>query len=449
MIWFYRLLYLPGLLIALPYYGLRMWRRGGYRKDFQHRFGRFRRLAPAAAGKKRIWLQAVSVGEILAIGPLIDALQANGDIEIVLTTTTSTGYVEARKRYKASVLAIGIFPLDFWLFSRTAWARIQPDAVILTESELWPEHLHQARKRGVPAFLVNARISDTSFKRYKQMPALAKRLLGKLDHVFAASDLDQERLIELGVDAARLASTGSIKFDVPIGAPLSSHAKQALRTELGFTSENQTTPFVLLGSSTWPGEEATLLQVQDAVIKAGVDCRLLLVPRHAERAPDITRLLASQPRTWHQRSTKTELQGPLSIHLADTTGELARLSQAADLAFIGKSLAPNIGGQTPIEAASLGLPILMGPNMNNFKAVSKSLLTAGAAQVVQDAEHLQALVLKLVADQTTRDSMSAAGRDWHDRSKGSSQRIATAILAALDLERVVRTQRTEIRIEQQ
>ena len=132
MIWFYRLLYLPALLIALPYYLVRMWRRGGYARSFQHRFGRFHRMDASAETTTRIWLQAVSVGEVLAVGPLIEALQRDGGVEIVLTTTTSTGYAEARKRYAGKVERIGIFPLDFWLFNRAAWKRIQPDAIILT-----------------------------------------------------------------------------------------------------------------------------------------------------------------------------------------------------------------------------------------------------------------------------------------------------------------------------
>ena len=432
MIWFYWLLYLPGLLLALPYYGLRMWRRGGYGKDFQHRLGRFRRLPSPQAGKKRIWLQAVSVGEVFAISPLIDALQQDESIEIVLTTTTSTGYAEARKRYKDRVFSIGIFPLDFWLFTRTAWKRIQPAAVILTESELWPEHLHQAHKRGIPTFLVNARISDTSFKRYQQIPKLARRLLRKLDHLYAASDLDQARLCQLGVEKARIASTGSIKFDVSIEPRLGEAERTTLRDELGFTSETaDTQPFVMLGSSTWPGEEAALLRIQQKAIQAGVDCRLLLVPRHAERGPELIRLLDSQPLAWHQRSQGAGLKNPVNIHLADTTGELTRLTQAADLAFIGKSLAPNVGGQTPIEAAGLGIPILMGPNMNNFRAVAKSLVLSGAARVTADEQQLEAQVLELAKDSGTRESMSVAGRNWHAKSKGSSVRIAESILAAL------------------
>lgn len=429
MIWFYRLLFLPGLLVALPYYLLRMWRRGGYGKSFQHRFGCFHRLEAPSPGKTRFWLQAVSVGEVLAIRPLIDALQSDPDIEIVLTTTTSTGFEEARKRYTGLVLSIGIFPLDFWLFSQAAWRRIRPDAVILTESELWPEHLHQARRRKVPAYLVNARISDTSFRRYRKVPTLARRMLEKFSGIYAASELDRSRLIELGCAAERVASSGSIKFDVQVGERATEEAQQALRKALGF---GEARPFVLLGSSTWPGEEAALLQTQQAVIEAGIDCRLLLVPRHAERSTELKVLLNAQALSWHQRSTQKEPEAEVRIYLADTTGELSQLTQAADLAFIGKSLAPNTGGQTPIEAACLGVPILMGPNMNNFKDVAQSLIRAGAAEQVDSAGALREAVIRLATDRSAREVMREAGPAWHLANRGSSQRIAAGILQSLD-----------------
>ena len=423
MIWFYRLLYIPGLVVALPYYLLRMWRRGGYRKDFQHRFGRGRRLPAPAQGKKRVWLQAVSVGEVLAIGPLIDALQRKGDVEIVLTTTTSTGYAEARKRYQDKVFSTGIFPLDFWLFSRTAWKRIQPDAVILTESELWPEHLHQAARRRVPTFLINARMSDTSFGRYQKVRCLAARLFRKLSHIFAASDLDQQRLIALGADANRVTCTGNIKFDVALPRPLDLPGKRALRKELGFPEND----LVLLGSSTWPGEEALLLKIQQQVLNSGGNCSLLLVPRHAERGPELARLLSEQSLPWHQRSRSGAPTRTVRIHLADTTGELTRLSQAADLAFIGKSLPPNAGGQTPIEAAGLGIPIVMGPKMGNFKAVARSLVRNGAALQVENGDALSKEIIRLLEDPAARTQMSEAGRKWHARNTGSSARIAECI----------------------
>ena len=187
MIWLYRILYLPVLFAVLPYYGFRMWRRGGYGKDFWHRLGFFHRLKAPEPAKKRIWLQAVSVGEILAIGPLMNALLATGNVEIVLTTTTSTGYAEALKRYAQSTLCIGLFPLDFWPCSWLAWRRIQPDIVLLTESELWPEHLHRAHARNIPTFLINARISNKSFERYKKVSGLARRLLCKFDFIYAVT----------------------------------------------------------------------------------------------------------------------------------------------------------------------------------------------------------------------------------------------------------------------
>ena len=395
MIWFYRLLYIPGLAIALPYYIFRMWRRGGYRKSFQHRFGRFHRLPPSAPGKKRIWLQAVSVGEVLAIGPLIEALQKENSVEIVLTTTTSTGYAEARKRYADRVLAIGIFPLDFWLFSKTAWRRIQPDALILTESELWPEHLHQAKKRAIPTFLVNARISNRSYGRYLKVHSLASRMLQKFSLIFAASELDKNRLIELGAPAERVQMHGSVKFDVSIPSHLSAPERNALREELGFLPVAGTETFVLLGSSTWPSEEDALLETQRSLIEWGIDCRLLLVPRHAERGPELAKQLSTQPLAWHQRSSGKRADVTTQIHLADTTGELARLSQAADLAFIGKTLPPHHEGQTPIEAAGLGIPSIMGPKMSNFKELSQSLISAGASQRINTTTELIRAVTEL------------------------------------------------------
>lgn len=430
MILLYRLLFLPALVLALPYYLFRMWRRGGYGKDFQHRLGRFRRLPPPAEGKTRIWLQAVSVGEILAVGPLIQKLQSGNSVEIVLTTTTSTGYTEARKRYAHNVLGIGIFPLDFWLFSRLAWKRIGPDVIILTDSELWPEHLHQAKIHRAPAFLVNARMSDRSFRRYQKLPNLVRRLLIKFNGIYAASQHDADRLLQLGVDPQRIHSDGSIKLDVTLPTALDENGLAALRQELGFGAA-EAAPFILLGSSTWPGEEERLIQITTGLRNAGHDVRLLLVPRHAERGPELKRRLETQTLSWHQRSTGDCPKEGIIIHLADTTGEVSRLSQIADLAFIGKSLAPNEGGQNPIEAAGLGIPLLFGPNMSNFKLIANELVETGAARRVMDGDELANAIKELINDPAALNSMSEAGRNWLERNRGSSQRIANHILEEL------------------
>lgn len=424
MIWFYRLLYFPGILIALPYYILRMWRRGGYAKCFQHRFGFFHKLEQCTKGKKRVWIQAVSVGEVLAVQSLIEILQKDKQIEIVLTTTTSTGYNEAIKRYTNVVHSIGIFPLDFWFFSAMTWKHIRPDAIILTESELWPEHLHRAKVHNVPAFLINARFSDKSFRRYKIFPSISMRMLKKFLFIFPSSKLDRGRLLELGCSNERICRPGNIKFDVPNNTAFTETDRLDLRQSLGFSSEGA---FVLLGSSTWPGEEIALLKAQRAVIEKGIDCRLLLVPRHAERAPEILKLLSAQDLNWYQRTTRLELKECIHIYLADTTGELAHLTKAADLAFIGKSLPPCEGGQTPIEAASAGIPTVMGPKMNNFKDISKSLALCGASKSISDEEELVQVITELANDASTLVKMRNAAIGWHKLNRGTSERIAMRV----------------------
>jgi 3-deoxy-D-manno-octulosonic-acid transferase len=327
---------------------------------------------------------------------------------------------------------MGIFPLDFWPFSRLAWQRIQPDAVILTEGELWPEHLHQAKIRRAPCYLVNARMSDTSFRRYAKCTPLARRILSKFRAIYAASDHDAARLEKLGAAPERIQTTGSIKLDVPLPEPMNPAARAELMSELGFQRAGKSRPRVLLGSSTWPGEEEALIQAVSAIRATGVDLRLLLVPRHAERGSSVRRLLEAQDLPWHQRSSGLRPDKEVVIYLADTTGELGRLTQVADLAFIGKSLPPNEGGQTPIEAAGLGVPALMGPNMSNFKAVAVALVRIGAAETVESADALEKQVAALIQDEAQRTRMGQAGRAWHQKSRGSCQRIAGSILESVD-----------------
>ena len=250
MIWVYRVFFLPLLLLASPYYLWRMRRRGGYAEGFWHRFGQVPPLPVKATGAKRVWLQAVSVGEVLAIGPLLESLRREGGVEVYLTTTTSTGYRLAKEKYGALVLGIGYFPLDWWLFSAAAWRRVAPDLAILMEGERWPEHVRQAQRRGVPVISINARMSDRSFARSVRFRAVMQPLAAGLTQVLCAAKRDEERFAALGFPAGRLQTTGNLKLDVTI-PPLNAADKAALRREIGLPAEG----LVLLGSSTWPGEE--------------------------------------------------------------------------------------------------------------------------------------------------------------------------------------------------
>ena len=225
MSWAYRILFPLLLLLALPYYVWRMLRRGGYGAGFAQRLGFFPEMTPKTPGRSRVWIQAVSVGEIEAIGPLLRQLQASGKIELVLTTTTSTGYRLARERY-ADVARIGLFPADLWPCSALAWRRIRPDAVLLVEGELWPEHLAQARSRGVPAFLINARLSDRSFRRHAKFRRLSAYVLAHFRWIAAGSEEDARRFRELGFAAE---TTGNLKFDVAADAPMPAAERAQLR----------------------------------------------------------------------------------------------------------------------------------------------------------------------------------------------------------------------------
>lgn len=423
MLWLYRLFFLPALLVMSPVYLWRMRRRGGYRHAFRHRFGLHRRLRKKTPGIRRVWLQAVSVGEMLAIGPLLDALHRYG-VEVFLTTTTSTGYRIAEDRYQGRTIGIGYFPLDWWLFSALAWSRINPDLVILTEGERWPEHLRQAADRGVPVLSINARMSDRSFRRMMRFRPGAHLMLDGLRHVLACSAQDEARFRELGVTADRLRTTGNIKLDVNI--PKLGEAERAqLRRELGLPAG-----FVLLGSSTWPGETEALLTALQKAREGGVRCSLLIVPRHAERRTEIERILQKSGFTHHLRS-RGPAPGEVDVVVGDTTGELRKLTQLADLVFVGKSLPPHTEGQTPVEAAALEKPMLFGPGMGNFRLIAKDLVERGAALQVSDAAALAAEVQGLLRDAGRREALAAAAAQWHRENSGAMERTLEVIRGEL------------------
>ncbi len=424
MIWLYRILFLPLLLLLAPYYLWRMRRRGGYTENFSHRFGGTDLLPPKRKGVHRIWLQAVSVGEMLAIAPLLEALKREGNSEVYLTTTTSTGHKLAKEKYGALTIGIGYFPLDFWVFSARAWRKITPDLCILMEGERWPEHVHQAKIRGVSIISVNARLSDRSFRRSQKFRALLKPLTNDITQVLCSSKRDEQRFKALGYPAERLATTGNLKLDVSI--PLMSEAeKMQLRGELGLGNG-----LVLLGSSTWPGEEAALLEALRVARAGGLKVSLLLVPRHAERREELRGLLEKSGLTFHFRSAGPATR-EVDVAIGDTTGELREFTQLADLVFVGKSLPPHEGGQTPVEAAVLGKPVLHGPQMTNFREIIRTLTEAGAVREVESPSKLTELTVELLQDAAQREQLATAARGWYEVNRGATERTLGVIRGQL------------------
>ncbi len=421
MIWVYRILFVPALLILLPYYLWRMRRRGGYGENFSQRFGGTDVLPAKTPGRKRIWLQAVSVGEILAIAPLLEALHREGGADVYLTTTTSTGYKLAKEKYAALTIGIGYFPLDFWPFSARAWRRVQPDLCILMEGERWPEHVHQAAARGVPVLGVNARLSDRSYRRSLQFAFLLRPLTRGITRLLCASKQDAQRFKALGFTPAQLQTTGNLKLDVTIPSLSAGEATQ-LRRELGLGEAG----LVLLGSSTWAGEEEALLEALKAGRARGLPVSLLLVPRHAERREELRALLEKIGLKFHFRSAGPA-PGRVDVAVGDTTGELRKFTQLADVVFVGKSLAPHDGGQTPVEAAVLGKPVLHGPHMTNFREIIRTLTEAGAVRTVETHTDLVRVAVELLQDTVQRGELAAAARDWAEANRGATERTLAVI----------------------
>jgi len=425
MIWVYRLLFVPALLVLLPYYLWRMRKRGGYGENFSNRFGGVIPLPAKTSGRKRVWLQAVSVGEMLAVAPLLEALQREGLAEVYLTTTTSTGYKLAKEKYAALALGIGYFPLDFWPFSARAWRAVQPDLCVLMEGERWPEHVRQAAARGVPVLAVNARLSDRSYRRSMQFAFLLRPLARGITRVLCAAKQDAQRFRALGFPAEKLQVTGNLKLDVTIPR-LDDAARAALRRELGLPESG----LILLGSSTWPGEEEALLAALRAARGRGQPVSLLLVPRHAERREELRALLTKSGLAFHFRSAGAAT-GRVDVAVGDTTGELRKLTQLADVAFVGKSLAPHDGGQTPVEAAVLGVPLLHGPHMTNFREIMRSLTEAGAVRQVGTPDELVRAVVQLLENAPERAKLSAAGREWGEANRGATERTLAVLRGLL------------------
>jgi 3-deoxy-D-manno-octulosonic-acid transferase len=424
MIWLYRCLFLPVILLASPYYLRRMRKRGGYGPNFSHRFGSTPPLPPKRPGVRRIWLQAVSVGEMLAVGPLLEALKKDASVEVYLTTTTSTAHQIAHERYLPLVIALGYFPLDWWLFSVRAWRRIRPDLAILMEGERWPEHIRQGARRGVPVLSINARLSDRSFRRMWKARWLVPSLLGGITYSLPISSQDEERLRILGFPPDRMRITGNMKLDLTI-PPLSDAQKSERRRALGLGEG-----LVLLGSSTWEGEELVLVQALKAARSRGLKMSLLLVPRHAERRDGVAAVLAKTGLRYHFRSHGAAPR-EVDIAVGDTTGELRDFTQLADVVFCGKSLPPHEGGQSPVEAASLGRPLLFGPHMTNFREIARALREGGGAREVLNESELIAACVELLGDEVQRARMGVAALAWHAHNRGAIERTLAVIHAEL------------------
>ena len=409
MIWIlYNILFVIGFLFMLPKFLLRMMKRGGYAKDFAQRFARYRPDVESRLDEgRRVWVHAVSVGEVfVALKLMADWRERRPSLRFVLTTTTSTGHALAARQLDPRDVLL-YFPLDVpWVMKR-ALDTIDPLALVLVELELWPNLVRLAHERVIPVILVNGRVSDHSFGGYQRLRYFTRRLLPLLDVLCVQTQLDGERLISLGARPDRVRVLGTAKYDVATFDP---SGEDAARTLLRQARINDT-DLILLGGSTWAGEEHALLDAYKGLKTRYRNLVLVLAPRHAERTPDVLRQIKESHMSVVRRSELAkegyQPRARPQVFLLDTTGELKNFYACADIIFVGKSLTQH-GGQNPIEPALYGKPVVTGRNMENFRAVAEDLREAGALVEVSDLQSLRRSLDDLCSNPERRRALGEA-----------------------------------------
>jgi 3-deoxy-D-manno-octulosonic-acid transferase len=428
----YNVLFSLFFLLSAPYYLARLLRRGRWRDGFGQRFGRYHaRLKQALTNRHVIWLHAVSVGEVNVCTQLIRALEPRApNLKIVVSTTTSTGMAELRRKLPSHIEKI-YYPIDRHAWVRRAIHIVHPEAVVFVEAEIWPNFIWRLRDMRIPAFLVNARLSDRSYRGYRRYAFLFRPLFASFAGVGAQNDADAARLRELGCRPAAIHVVGSLKFDAARVEERRDLDVAALLSQLGVPPDAP----VLLGGSTHPGEEAILADLFVRLRPQHPRLFLVLVPRHFERSRDAARELEERRIPFVYRSELTAgsrfKPGEIACLLVNTTGELRYFYEHATVVFVGKSLTAH-GGQNPIEPAALGKAIILGPHMENFEAIVKSFLAAGGARQVQDAAELEQVTDLLLRDGRIREQLGAQALKVVQENRGAIDRTVDMILNQLD-----------------
>jgi len=420
--WIYNLVFPIVLLVMLPGFLHRMLRRGKYRHKFWQRFGLYSpRVRKRLGNGRRIWIHAVSVGEILIAKKLIREMRReNPAASFVLSTTTSTGFKLAA-REKSPWLEPIYNPLDFYFTARRAVRTIRPRMLILVEAEVWPNIVCEARAVGAGIALVNARLSPRSERRFRAARWITAPVFNQLDLLCLQEPEDIERWAGLGVERKRLIVTGSIKFD---DSGKAGGIRRDFTPVLSALGVEPGAP-VLLAGSTFEGEEILVAEVYRALRQEFPNLFLIIVPRHFERAPAVASQLEKSGFQVALR-TRPPTSGKSDLLLVDTTGELRDWFACATVVFMGKSLCAK-GGQNPAEPVAAGVPVVFGPYMQNFATLSRQFLRHGGAREVSDAQTLQEAVACLLADPLLRETMAANARGCLEVHQGATARTVAAI----------------------
>lgn len=427
----YNILFIIGFCLSAPFYFLKMWRRGNWQAGFEQRFAIYSsKLKQALTNRHVIWIHAVSVGEVNICIELIRALErALPNVKIVVSTTTSTGMGELHKKLPQHIEKI-YYPIDRRKFVKRALGTIYPEAIILVEAEIWPNFLWHAADLGIPVFLVNARVSEKSFRGYKRFGFLFRGLFSQFAGVGCQNETDAARLKELGFRPESVRTVGNLKFDAAKITGDRQLDVARIFKQVGFPED----ALILLGGSTHAGEEVILGEIYLRLKKEFSNLFLVIVPRHFERAKEVAKELSGiGAKTVFRTEIATETQLPprsADCLLVNTTGELRFFYQHADLIFVGKSLTTE-GGQNPIEPGALGKAMIYGPNMQNFVSISNAFVSRGGAIQVSDRMELEQEIGRLLRDPRRRAEIGAKALAVVQENVGAIDRTVQMIIPKL------------------
>jgi len=422
-----RLLYLAAVYLAAPVISVMLAARGLRDRSYWRNFGERLGLGlPLSAPP--IWVHAVSVGEVQAAAALVVALREHyPQIPVLVTTFTPTGAARARASFR-DMAEVRYLPFDLPGSVRRFLDRTRPRLAVIMETELWPNLYRECRRRRLPLVIASARLSRRSTDRYRRLGALFRETVAGAVAVAAQGEGDAERFRTLGAAVERTCVMGNLKFDFTLPPDIFERGRK-LREQYA-----PGRPVWVAGSTHGGVEEETVLEAQRRISAVHPGALLVLAPRHANRFGEVAGWLERQGITARRRSAgppAPAATAPCNVLLLDTLGELLDFYAAADVAFVGGSLAP-IGGHNLLEPAALGLPVLTGPNNSNGEDVACLLLDCGAAEIVRTADELAARVNVLLADAALRAEMGRRGRAAVERNRGALEKLMRLISSLLD-----------------
>lgn len=393
-----RIIYTFVFYLSIPFLLVRLWWLGRKNPAYRQRWGERFAYPGNSYDHVDIWLHAVSLGEVIAVMPLVKRLQQqNPQCKILITTTTPTGSARVQQVFADTVTHVYL-PYDYPGAIKRFLNTFQPRMAIIAETELWPNMLHYCGRNKIPVLLANARLSERSLRGYAKISSLVQAMLSHITLLLAQSTADAERFTMLGSDPERVKISGSIKFDITI-PPAVITAGQELRQKWGAQRP------VLIAASTHAGEDEQILAAFKSVRQAIPEAVLILVPRHPERFDKVAALCQQAGFNTVLRTNDDQCDDQMDILLGNTMGEMLLFYAAADVAFVAGSLIAH-GGHNVLEPAALGMAIITGPHVFNFTAINDMLTQAQAIITVHDQQQLAQAVIKLFREPDTRQTMS-------------------------------------------